>query len=315
MHALAKSIVLSILVAVSATGTAQTRWQRWQARHVAPVDQRAGAGGSRQVDPAQLPPGIKVLHDVRYGDGALQTFDVYAPADARAAPVIFLVHGGGWRRGDKAAQNVILNKVTHWVPRGVSVVSVDYPLLPAAPPLQQANDVALALAVAQREAPSWGANPRKFVLMGHSAGAHLVSLISAEPSLAMSHGALPWLGTVALDSAAYDVTAIMRARHLRLYDAAFGGDPTDWAAASPTQQLRSRMVPFLAVCSSLRADSCPQADAFADKARGFGTRVQVLPEPLRHAAINAQLGRASPYTAAVDAFLASLDPTLAALLH
>lgn len=317
MRVLARSIVLFVLVAVSAAGTAQTRWQRWQARHVAAGGERSGvdAGGLRRVDPAQLPVGIKVLHDVHYGDGALRTFDVYAPVGARAAPVIFMVHGGGWRRGDKAAQNVILNKVRHWVPLGFSVVSVDYPLLPAASPLQQARDVALALAVAQRDAPGWGGDPRKFVLMGHSAGAHLVSLVSAEPALATSQGALPWLGTVALDSAAYDVTAIMRGRHFRLYDAAFGADPADWAAASPTLQVRARIAPFLAVCSSLRADSCPQADAFAAKARRFGTRVQVLPEPLRHAAIDAQLGQASPYTAAVDAFLAGLDPTLAALLR
>lgn len=307
MHLLAKSIVVSVLVIASAGGTAQTRWQRWRAPH-APSAQR-------QADPAQLPAGTRVLHDVHYGAGALQTFDVYAPADVRAAPVIFMVHGGGWRRGDKAAQNVIFNKVAHWVPRGIIVVSVDYPLLPAAAPLQQAHDVALALAVAQRDAPGWGGDPRKFVLMGHSAGAHLVSLISAEPSLATSQGALPWLGTVALDSAAYDVTTIMRARHFRLYDEAFGANPSDWAAASPTQQLQSRIAPLLAVCSSLRADSCPQAGAFADKARAFGTRVQVLPEALQHGNLDGALGQPSAYTSAVDAFLASLDPAFAARLH
>jgi acetyl esterase/lipase len=235
--------------------------------------------------------------------------------DAHAAPVIFMVHGGGWRRGDKAARGVVQNKVSHWGLRGIIVVSVDYPMLPDASPLQQARFVARALAAAQRDAPRWGGDPRKFVLMGHSAGAHLVSLISAEPALATDQGALPWLGTVALDSAAYDIATIMQAPHLRLYDEAFGNDPATWAAASPIVQLHARIAPFLAVCSSWRPESCGQADAFTAKARGLGARAAVLPEEMRHGAINAALGEPSAYTAAVDRFLASLDPALADRLH
>ena len=44
---------------------------------------------------------------------------------------------------------------------------------------------ARALAFVQREAPAWGADPKKVVLMGHSAGAHLVALLNANPALAM----------------------------------------------------------------------------------------------------------------------------------
>ena len=292
----------------SAAGMAQARWQQWRASHT------QGAA-SREVESAQLPAGTTVLHDVRYGDGAGETFDVYKPANAHDAPVIFMVHGGGWRRGDKAMPNVVQNKVAHWLPAGIIVVSVDYPMLPDTPPLKQAGFVAKALAAAQRDAPQWGGDASKFVLMGHSAGAHLVSLISAEPSLATAQGALPWLGTVALDSAAFDVARIMQGPHFKLYDEAFGKDHATWAAASPNVQLRAKIAPFLAVCSSQRRDSCAQADAFAAKARGFGTRIDVLPEDLRHGEINADLGQPSAYTAAVDRFLASLDPALAQRLR
>ena len=107
----------------------------------------------------------------------------------------------------------------------------------------------------------------------------------------------------------------MQGRHLSLYDEAFGSDPATWAAASPTLQLKGKIAPFLGVCSSLRADSCAQARAFSDKAQGFGARVEVLPESLRHSQINAELGQASAYTASVDRFLASLDPALAQRLR
>lgn len=272
-------------------------------------------GRGLKVDPAALPPGIRILHDLRYGSDAKETFDVYAPSQAQGAPVIFMVHGGGWRRGDKTARNVVQNKAAHWVARGFIFVSVDYPMLPDTPPLQQAREVGKALAAAQRDASQWGGDPHKFVLMGHSAGAHLVSMISVEPALATAQGALPWLGTVALDSAAFNVTTIMQQRHLHLYDEAFGTDPATWAAASPIVQLHAEVAPFLAVCSTERRNSCDQARAFAGKARGFGSRVEVLPEDLKHSEINDQLGLASDYTAKVDAFLASLDPAVASRLR
>ena len=264
-------------------------------------------------DPA-LPAGVRVLRDVAYGSDPRQRFDVYAPPHAQHAPVLLLVHGGGWSRGDKAMRNVVQNKVARWVPRGFVVISTNYRMLPDAAPLQQAQDVAQALALAQRRAAEWGGDRHGFILIGHSAGAHLVALLAAAPSIARDRGAEPWLGTVALDSAALDVVQIMQSRHLRLYDRAFGDDRTGWLAASPLQQLQAPAAPFLAVCSSRRADSCPQAQAFVDKAVALDTRAQVLPEDLSHEQINEQLGTDGDYTARVEAFLRGLGPGVAGII-
>jgi arylformamidase len=75
-----------------------------------------------------------------------QRMDVYIPADARDCPVLFLVHGGGWRRGDKAHGRLIDNKLAHWLPAGVIVVSINYRMLPEADVLTQRDDVVAALA-------------------------------------------------------------------------------------------------------------------------------------------------------------------------
>lgn len=203
MDTLRRRLPLLFLVALLVPGACAARGS-WAAQRVAEPQ-----GGAYRIDLLAIPPGVRVIRDTRYGGDPLETFDVYAPSDAREAPVIFMVHGGGWQRGDKTARGVVQNKVVHWVPRGIIVISVDYPLLPQATPLQQARSVAKALAFAQRHAAEWGGDGNKFVLMGHSAGAHLVTLISAEPTLATGQGALPWLGTVALDSAAYDVASII----------------------------------------------------------------------------------------------------------
>lgn len=277
------------------------------------LQQRRAQAGDRD-GPAPLPPDTRVVRDVPYGSDPRQRMDVYAPAHAQGAPVIFMVHGGGWARGDKTMRTVIEHKVARWVPRGFLLVSVDYRMLPDTRPLQQAEDVARALAAAQRQAASWGGDGRRFILIGHSAGAHLVSMLEAAPSIAERQGAAPWLGVVSLDSAAYDIATIMQGRHMRLYDAAFGSDPQDWAAASPLVRLEGRGAPFLAVCSTRRDDSCPQARRFVAKAQSFGTRAAVVGEDLSHREINDLLGSDPHYTEDVEAFMRSLDPAVARLL-
>ena len=145
--------------------------------------------------------------------------------------------------------------------------------------------------------------------MGHSAGAHLVTLLGANATLARETGAQPWLGTVALDSAAYDVAAIMARPHAALYDRAFGADPALWRRASPIHAIDGKPAPMLLVCSSLREVSCPASDDFARALTRAGARAEVLPVALRHAPINRQLGKPGAYTERVDAFLRSIGLT------
>lgn len=259
---------------------------------------------------ASLPAGARLLRDVAYGADRAQRMDVYLPRQAVGAPVILMVHGGAWRLGDKAAKAVVENKVARWVPKGFVFISVNYRLQSHITPLQQAEDVARALAVAQGKAAAWGSHPEKFVLMGHSAGAHLVALLAAAPQEARKFGAAPWLGTVALDSAALDVAQIMGGRHAGFYDRVFGSDAAFWSAASPYHQLSAGAMPVLAVCSSKRSDSCPQARRFVARAALLGVRAEALPRPLSHAEINQKLGLEESYTAAVESFMGSLDPTL-----
>jgi arylformamidase len=246
------------------------------------------------------------MRDVAYGSDTAQRMDVYLPEHPAAAPVIFMVHGGGWRSGDKAMASVVTNKLARWLPQGYLVISINYRLAPQAGPLEQADDVAKALAFAQSNAASWGADPARFVLMGHSAGAHLVALLAADPNIATQQHAQPWLGTVPLDSAAFDLVQIMQGPHYRLYDPIFKDDPALWRAASPQHRMTHAPAPMLLVCSSKRSDSCPQAQAFAGAAISLGGRVTVLPVDLTHRAINLTLGQPSAYTDSVESFLHSL---------
>jgi acetyl esterase/lipase len=251
---------------------------------------------------ALQPSQYSIKPDVAYGANPAQRMDIYLPEHPYKAPILFVVHGGAWVYGDKINDAGIKNKVSKWIPQGYIVISTDYRLWPDADPLAQANDIAKALAFAQTNATSWGGDPSKFILMGHSAGAHLVSLLASNSQLAFSQGAQPWLGTISLDSPALDVSQLSAIHN----DKIFKKDPTFWKKVSPTSQLSKAPNPMLMVCASKQVFSCLQAQQFAAKANALGGQVTLLPVNLSHEEINEQLGLPGDYTAAVESFLHAL---------
>lgn len=268
-----------------------------------------------------LPAGVQRIADIPYGPDPLQRMDIYLPSTPRSsvegpAPVLFMVHGGGWRRGDKAMSGVVQEKAARWVPRGFVLISVNYRLHPAVNVLQEAIDVAVALDTAQKQAAQWGADPAKFILMGHSAGAHLVSFVNAHAALLGRLGIAPWLGTVSLDSALLNAPVVMSLPHYPFYDEVLGSDPAFWFAISPYHAVTGVQPPYQFVCSTSRPDRpCLQAQGMAAHVQALGGRAEVLPRDLTHGEINANLGLESDYTRAVETFMGSLDPVVAQRLR
>ncbi|MEI2796381.1 alpha/beta hydrolase [Pseudoxanthomonas sp. F11] len=268
------------------------------------LQQARDASRQPAASPPALPAGARALRDVAYGDDPRQRYDVYLPAQPQRAPVILFVHGGGWANGNKDNPGVVENKAAYWLPKGYVLVSINYRMRPDTAPIDQARDVARALADVQKRAPSWNADPANVMLMGHSAGAHLAALVGASSTLWRDAGAARPRGVVSLDSGALDVPQTMKKPPLpRIYDAAFGRNPADWIAASPYHQLTRDAVPMLFVCSSRRQDACPQGRAMAERAKTLGVAMEVLPEDLSHGEVNHLLGAPSAYTEAVDAFV------------
>ena len=262
-----------------------------------------------------LPSGMKLLSDIPYGKDKDQTLDVYIPADAKDAPVIFMVHGGAWSGGDKANKSEVENKVAHWVTKGFVFISTNYRTLPKIGPVGQAKDVEAALLFSQERAPEWGGSPEKFILMGHSSGAHLVSLVSSNYSTITRNRIIPWLGTISMDISGYDVVKkITSPTPSEFYKEKFGENPIYWEKASPFYALSDKIPPFLAICSLRSDDACIQAKTFLKKAKSLGTYVELLPVDLSHGEINSELGKDSCYTNNVDDFLKKLSPSIASML-
>lgn len=271
------------------------------------IEKRLVEQGENQA----LPAGVDKLSNLAYGREDGQTLDVYTHignVGSFGAPAILMVHGGGWRHGDKAMARVTENKIARWTSKGIAIISINYRMLPETPVDAQLTDVARALAYVQQHASEWGVDGKRIVMMGHSAGAHLVALLASSPNVMQQAGAQMPLATVALDSAALNVVEIMSNPHMKLYDDAFGKDKTYWQRMSPQYQLKQKTAPLLLVCSSLRQTVCPESERFAALARSLGGRAEVLPQALKHGEINSQLGEPGVYTEAVESFLRGVVP-------
>lgn len=250
---------------------------------------------------------------VSYGPDALQKIDFHAAPGKANAPLVMFVHGGGWKRGDKAMMNGSA-KLTDWQARGYAVASVNYRLVPAARVEDQAADVANAVAALRRQAKTLGFDPDRVVLVGHSAGAHLVALVGTDPQWLRGAG-LPLTavrGVIPLDGAGYHVPSQMGKNAVLLgdtYEDAFGTDPARQRALSPTEHAAAPNAPAFLILHVQRADAKQQSEGLAAALRRAGTPAQLHAIPGRglkgHMEINRNLGDpAYPATPIVDAWLA-----------
>jgi len=126
-----------------------------------------------------------VTYDISYGDKhERQKLDLYIPHKAKNAKVLIFVHGGSWRNGDKSGYAHIGNTFSA---KGHLTVTINYRLSPNPWPAH-IEDVALAFAWVKKNIAELGGDPSKIFLMGHSAGAHLVTLLVSNEKYIKAHG-------------------------------------------------------------------------------------------------------------------------------
>ena len=91
---------------------------------------------------AQEPPMIEkpaepakpvVARNLRYAemdgvDAKFHSLDVYAPAKEGPHPVLVMVHGGGWRLGDKANRSMWKDKLPYFREEGWVYITINYRL-------------------------------------------------------------------------------------------------------------------------------------------------------------------------------------------
>jgi acetyl esterase len=156
-----------------------------------------------------VPAGMRVLRDLAYGPDNLQRLDVYGPASAgtRPAPVLIVVHGGGFIRGDKSERS---NAGIHFAKAGYLTLVANYRLAPAHPWPSGAEDVGAVWRWAQQQAAAYGGDLEQMFLLGESAGAAHVASATLIRSLQPQGGLRP--AGIVLVSGPYDAELELRAR-------------------------------------------------------------------------------------------------------
>jgi arylformamidase len=292
-------------------GTALIAGTLAEARPGDRLRERLGGRGGASADAAAPQPTPK--QTLSYGSDRKQQLDFYPPANGnRRAPLIVFVHGGGWKRGSK--DNADGNwKAPHYTGENYAYASINYRLVPDATVEQQGADVAAALRYLIDNAARLGFDPGRIVLMGHSAGAHLVSLVGTDEqylrgaglSFAALNGVLP------IDGACYDVEKQIADGGNFMHDTyvqAFGTDPARQHALSPALQAKAPNAPAFLIIHVQRQDGVAQSKALQGALIQGGTRAERKEFEGRglkgHGEINRRLGDPSyPATAVVDAWL------------
>ncbi len=237
--------------------------------------------------------------------------DIHAPITVKRqgffkpgkkAPVLLYVLGGGWIKGTREK---IYNLDTFATKRGWMLVSVDYRPVPRTNIDGQVSDVVRSINWVRKNISRYGGDKKRIVIMGHSAGSHLVSMVAAK----RVGGALK--GVIANDVQAYDMVAYggMRGSLPYVYAAAFGSNPVNWVKWSPVTYVRrgakGGLPPFMIMYSgSNYARRKVLANGFAGDLKAKGARVSLFDgKRYSHGSIARGIGPSAEVTRAVERFL------------
>ena len=128
---------------------------------------------------SQIAAEFKTEKDVSYGPHERNVMDIYWDTSFKNAPIVFTIHGGGFRFGDKAYCNEHMIKL--YMSKGCIVVSPNYRLLKIGTGVSVKDcviDSAMAVAYIQEHAKKYGGNPKKIVSTGASAGGFISAWIA-----------------------------------------------------------------------------------------------------------------------------------------
>lgn len=239
-------------------------------------------------------------------DKNLLSLDIYYDNNFTAkSQVIVYVHGGGWAIGDK--KNQIDNKIEMCHDSGHVLVSVNYRLSPF--PYETNNpdrikfpvhpeDVADAIKYVYDNIADYGGDRDNMLIMGHSAGAHIVSLICTDNTYLNKVGlnAKIFKGIISLDSAGFDVERAINnsttgSSNYKMYINAFGDNVPAWNNASPAYHVSQDICDnWLIIYRGTVQRISIQTD-FINLVKAEGMTVEELfAEEYSHSGVNAAIG-------------------------
>jgi len=131
----------------------------------------------KQPQPKKIPePAIKpTAANLSYGKHERNVLDFWQAKSDKPTPLVFCIHGGGWRGGDKSSY---YGAVKNFLDNGISVATINYRLInpgkddQTTPPVKAPlEDAARALQFVRSKAKEWNIDKTRIGATGGSAGA------------------------------------------------------------------------------------------------------------------------------------------------
>jgi acetyl esterase/lipase len=186
--------------------------------------------------------GVLEQRDIEYAPGV--ALDTFVPDEAHHdLPAVLLVHGGGWRTGDKASwadEARTLVAGTGWV-----AVTVNYDLDAAEPWITQPDEVRAAIAWVRSNAAALGVDPDRIGLVGSSAGGHLSMLVATTG--APVRAVVSWSGPSDLPRLTQSPVTDQLVKDLaaRFNGGTLDAQPARWIDSSPVAHVDAGDPPML----------------------------------------------------------------------
>lgn len=171
-------------------------------------------------------------------DPVKHKLDLYLPKGAKDFPILFFVHGGAWKSGNKE----IYTKLGEgFAGDGIGTVIINYRLSPKVQHPAHIEDVASAYAWVCTNIEKYGGRKDRMFACGHSAGGHLVALLATDEKYLKKEGrSFADIRGVIPISGVHEIAAITP-----LFTNVFGLDREERKDASPIAHVGKSHPPFL----------------------------------------------------------------------
>jgi acetyl esterase/lipase len=179
--------------------TSYTPYQVWQQN----IKKFPGA----RIAYPHLPDGVKAyenlvyatLHNTPYGERELH-LDLFKPDKPGSYPVLVMIHGGGWRSGNKSMQVPMAQRIAG---QGFVTAAVEYQLSLEAQYPAAVYNIKAAIRWLKENADRFGIDTSKVAISGCSAGGQLAALVG------MTNGISKFEGNQGLTACSSHVNAVI----------------------------------------------------------------------------------------------------------
>ncbi|MEI8257387.1 MAG: alpha/beta hydrolase [Deltaproteobacteria bacterium] len=229
---------------------------------------------------------VRMIENVPYGEGeplACRQIDVVLPtrtASQEPSPWVLFAHGGAWKRHDRRMLRWFTGLYTNvgaaFARAGIGAAIAGYRTGPGATAASGLDDLLAAFRCVRANADAWGLDPDRAVVMGHSAGAHLATVMGQRGDDGVRpRGVIAMAGYYDVERVAPAFTGASREK----FDALFGGTHGEAARTwSPERSLDAPTMPpmLVGIAQHEIASLRPEYEGLIAACRAAGVAVESL---------------------------------------